>query len=249
MAEVATQPSSEETYGLSDAEYQKLLTLLGRYQVTLKRDIYASFKAKDILDFLFNYVYIPNDDRGQQENAWFGRFKGVFLKYGRNWETVRRETSGKFLGAGKALLDSVGLMFRFYALTDQLDGEMLEELAGKLKGKIMTMDALPKATYEAAFKKTDPGGGRRRLQVRLADDLLGIVVTIARSPMALGGIRTGLALASRLAPPGFRDVIPYAQRVTEEGLKVLTPYLSKADELRVEMLDLEEAYIRRVIGE
>lgn len=248
VTEKLPEVQEQSTYGLSNAEFQKLLTLLGRYQIAMKRDIYKGFKAQDILDFLFTYVYIPNDDRVGGTDAWFSRFKGAFLKYGRNWETVRRDTGSKFMGTGKALMDSVGLMFRFYALTDQLDQEMLEELAGKLKGQLLKMDSLPPEVYEAAFKTTDPGGGRRRLQVRLADDLLGIVITVSKSPFAMGGIRTGLSLASHLAPPGLREVVPYAQKVMEEGLKVLTPYLKEADSLRAEMLALEDAYIRRVIG-
>ncbi len=249
MTDKPVLPQVDETFGLSQEEYQRLATLLARYQVAMKKDIYADFKAKDILDFLFTYVYQPGEDRSANDSAWATRFKSVFLRYGRNWETVRRQSSGKFMGAGKALLDSVGLMFRFYALTDQLDTEMLEVLAGKFKGKVMKLEAMPQKEYEAAFRQTDPGGGRRRLQVQLADDLLGIVITVAKSPMAMGGIRAGLALASRFAPPGFKDVIPFAQKIIEEGLKVLGPYMNNADPLRREMLDLEEAYIRRVLGE
>jgi hypothetical protein len=250
MSKPLPKTEVQNPHGLSDKEFEWMKTLLARYQVQMKHDIYKDFKAPEILDFLFKYVYVPNTDRADSHNVWFAKFKNVFTAHGSNWETVRRRSSSKFMGAGKALLDSVGIMFRFYALTDQLDHDMLDELIKRMKGQdLLKLQSIPHKDYEAAFKTTDPGGGRRRLQITLADDLLEIVVTIAKSPMAMGGIQAALAMGGRFAPAGFKEVIPYVQTVMDEGLKVLKPYLNNAGPLRKEMLALEETYIVRVIGE
>lgn len=235
---------------MEPALFEHLYQLLCRHQHEEKARLYEDFEAREVVAFLLDYVYAPPGSGKPGDSMWTHRFHAVFLDYhDRILRVAANPLSVLKLGYGALFVETLGLMFDFYGLMNELDMDKLLILSGWLEHKqVVKLKALPMDLYGRAFVAADPAGQRHRELVNLADKLLESVNVVMNSAIAMGTIRAGLSVLGSVAPKRFKDIVPYAKLVVDKGKEVLKPHQDKVGVLRRDMLNREETYIGGILS-